>query len=101
MLVATARTRHRWDAGDALAEAGQAVQCAGAVLGIQRAVGAQASGHTHAVAQAVDHAWLTVFHARHHHVEAVGAHVDGGHQLAILDLHLVAEAHRNALIHFA
>ena len=75
----------RGQAFDALAEARQAGQRAGAVGGVQRAVRAQAGGQPHAVAQAVDHARLAVFHARDHDVEAVRPQVDRRDQLAILD----------------
>ena len=86
----------RRDTGNALAEAGQAVQRACAVFGIQRAVRAQARSHADRLAQAVDHAGLTVFHASHHHVVTVGAHVDGSDQFAVLDLDLIALTHAGA-----
>ncbi len=57
--------------GDTLAEAGQAVQRTRAMLGIQRTVGAQASGHAHGFTQAVDHARLAMLHARNDHVKTV------------------------------
>ena len=63
------------------------------MLGVERAVGAQAGGHAHRFAQAIDHAGFAVLHARHHHVIAVGAHVDGSDQFAVLDLDLIALAH--------
>ncbi len=74
------------DARDALAEAGKTGERGGAMGGIQRAVRAQAHGHAHGIAQAVDHTGFAMLVARHHHVEAVGAEVDGGEQFAFVDL---------------
>ena len=74
----------RRDVADALAEPRQAFQRALARLGGEAALAVQAFGHAHGLAQAVDHAQLAQRVARHHHVEAVGAEVDRGEQVAVL-----------------
>ena len=52
-------------------------------LGRQLAVGRQAHGHPHRVAQAVDHLQAAIGEARNDHVEAVGAEVDGSQRLVV------------------
>jgi len=50
----------------------------------EAALAVQPIGHPHGLAQAVDHPQLAKRVARDDHVETVGAKVDGGQQVAIL-----------------
>jgi hypothetical protein len=74
------------DACQALPEPREAAQGSGAVRGIQCAVRAQPHGHAYRIAQPIDDTRFAVFVARDHHVEAVGAEVNGGDEFAIVDL---------------
>src|SRR2546427_34574 len=69
---------------DALSETGQAFQRALPCSGGEATFAIQAVGHAHRLAQAVDHPQLAERVARDDHVETVGAKVDGGQQVAIL-----------------
>ncbi|KAG0765266.1 hypothetical protein G6F22_018053 [Rhizopus arrhizus] len=69
---------------DALAEAGQALQRALAGRRGESTLAIQPVGHPHRLAQAVDHPQLAERVARDDHVETIGAKVDGGQQVAIL-----------------
>ena len=80
--------RHRADPrrrqfGDALAEALQAGEGAVAHVRCQPAEPVQPLSHAHRFAQAVDHPQLAEHALRHHHVEAVGAEVERGQQVAV------------------
>ena len=79
---------------DMLAEARQAIAGALPRFSRQTAACIQSGGHAHRLADAVDHAKLAARMPRHHHVEAVGTDVDGGQQLAVLQL-AVRSAHVN------
>ena len=66
-----------------LAEAREAFERALAHVQDQAALAVQALGQAHGLAQAVDDAQLPQRVARHHHVEAVGAQVDGREHVAV------------------
>ncbi|MNI74739.1 hypothetical protein D3C73_1308430 [compost metagenome] len=74
----------RRDVADALAEPGQALQRALSRCCGESALAVQAVGHAHGFAQAVDHPQLAKRVTRDDHVETIGAKVDGGQQVAIL-----------------
>src|SRR5690606_1892305 len=73
----------RRDAGDALAEARQAVQGPGHHRRIQAALAVEAFGQAYRFLDAVDDAQLPQHVPGHHHVETVGAQVHRRQQLAV------------------
>jgi hypothetical protein len=73
----------RGNVAEALAEAREAFQGAVAHLRIEAALRVQALGQAHRLLDPVDDAQLAQHVARHHHVEAVGAQVDGGEEVAV------------------
>jgi len=83
-LVAAARTLDSGTSFQALAKAGQALECAfapfvGEVSGV-----AQTRGQPHHFPDPIDDDEFAVFVARHDHVEAVGAQVHGGEHLFVV-----------------
>ena len=73
------------EAGQALAEAGQTLECGFAPFGRQRAILLQSGCQAHAFAQAVDHAQFAMRVAGNDEVEAVRADVGSGDQVAVAD----------------
>src|SRR5439155_3634457 len=80
-------------AAQALAEAGEAGERLVQTCLVEAAVGLEARGEAHAVAQAVDDARLTMLITRNDEVEAIGPEVDGGHQVAFADRGVVSVGH--------
>src|SRR5260221_305970 len=75
-------------------EAGERLVQAGLV---EAAVGLEARGEAHAVAQAIDDARLTMLITRNDEVEAIGPEVDSGHQVAFADRGVVSVGHPSPL----
>jgi hypothetical protein len=77
----------------ALAETREARQRLLAAAFFERAVGAQACGEAHAVAQAVDDAQIAVLVTCDDEVKTVRAEVDSGKQFAVVDLRCCVVRH--------